>query len=168
MSYECIFFQFLPLESVLSTATLINFEIISASDWAARRCSASPGFFIFRSQVSHSAPKLDSDKEWVCLKKANRTLIGKNKCLSFPQFSSLSFSGISLFLSFFLPELINKLCLVCSAACVQYPPKGPISTSTAHTANWQSYPSLQQGPQSSHTQITELYVSIIRGNRLWR
>lgn len=40
------------------------------------------------------------------------------------------------------------MCLVCSAACIQYPLKGLSSTSlsTAHSSNWQSYPSLQQGP----------------------
>ncbi len=51
-----------------------------------------------------------SGKEWVCLKKANRTLMGKNKCLSFLQFSSLSFSVFSLFLSF--------VCLSSLISCV--------------------------------------------------
>lgn len=75
-------------------------------------------------------------KEWLCLKKVNRTLMGKEKCLSFLKLKPVTFTILSLFLSFVcLSSLIS--CLVCPAACVQYPLKGPTSTSlrTARTAN---------------------------------
>lgn len=136
-----------------------------------RRRSAPPGVFIFRSQVSHSAPRWDF---WrgvsLFIKSKQDTNRGKRNVCRFSSSPAYVFFWSSSLSLFCLPELINKMCLVCSAACVQYPLKGPTSTSLsmAHVANWQSYPSLQQGPTptiKSHSNH-RADVTMIRGRHL--